>query len=112
MKWASKNLGVLRTTLQIISISLYKIVDFHFTKYKDFTLQIVKTTDQKMSLFLVVVGVIDAFHESFAIVYFIGQGPCHELSDDFVINCTYDHGIHVIVLANFTPINAFGKFFF
>ena len=28
------------------------------------------------SLFFVIVGVIDAFHESFAIVYFIRQGRC------------------------------------
>jgi NADH:ubiquinone oxidoreductase subunit 5 (subunit L)/multisubunit Na+/H+ antiporter MnhA subunit len=35
MVWLSKNLVVLRTTLQIISISLYKIVGFHFTDSKN-----------------------------------------------------------------------------
>ena len=32
MVWLLKNLVDLHTTLQIISISLYKIVGFHFTK--------------------------------------------------------------------------------
>lgn len=44
MVWLSKNLVDLRTTLQIISISLYKIEGLHFTDCKYFTLQIVKTT--------------------------------------------------------------------
>lgn len=35
MVWLSKNLVDLHTTLQIISISLYKIVDFHFTDCKN-----------------------------------------------------------------------------
>jgi hypothetical protein len=68
MVWLSKNLADLCTTLQIISISLYKIVGLYFTDCKNY--------DKTMSLFLVIVGVIDAFHESFAIVYFIRQGPC------------------------------------
>lgn len=42
MVWLSKNLVVLRTTLQFIRISLYKIEEFHFTDCKYFTLQIVK----------------------------------------------------------------------
>ena len=43
MVWLSKNPADLRTTLQIISISLYKIVGFHFTDYQNFTLQIART---------------------------------------------------------------------
>jgi len=35
MVWLLKNLVVLRTTLQIISISLYKIEEFHFTDCKN-----------------------------------------------------------------------------
>ena len=35
MVWLSKNLVVLRTTLQFISISLYKIEEFHFTDCKN-----------------------------------------------------------------------------
>ena len=39
--WLSKNLVDLCTTLQIISISLYKIEGFYFTYYQHFTLQII-----------------------------------------------------------------------
>ena len=53
-------------TLQNSRLSLYKIEGFHFTDCKN--------PGKEKSLFFVIVGVIDTLHESFAIVYFIGQG--------------------------------------
>ena len=54
--------------IAITLIIAFLLEGFHFTDCKNY--------DTTMSLFLVIVRVIDAFHESFAIVYFIRQGPC------------------------------------
>ena len=57
-------------------------------------------------LLLVVVRVVDAFHEGLAVVDFICEGGCEEGVDRGGVDYAGLHCLEVVVLVDFAPVDA------
>ena len=63
-------------------------------------------------LLLVVVRVVDTLHKGLTVVDFVGQSRLQKSLDIRRVSNALLHRIQVVVLVNFTPINAFLQLFF
>ena len=103
-------LGFIRSFIGNLNV---KIPEAHWAAYSIFYLWQSRVAERILqTLFLVIIRVIYSFHKHFSVIYFIGKCFGYKLRQNLIINCAYNHGIHVIFFTDFAPIHTFFKFFF